>query len=237
MYGPSPRGRCTLKWAAGTCSTFLPQTCADVDLSLSFSDLIALQSFSLVCVSTTQLLATCGPSVPLLPNFSQAFTVAHCLMTLTTIRTVRRGEIPQRRIYLTNCPNHGRVPSGNAIRCLMDRAVTSVLHGAYFASVARPRKRHGLSVSFHLSSRGHLSCLVRHSRNYPTQIRSISSTRLACTCQRCYLTSPRHFHMRITCTFLPGSSNQQRLTYYNACSSTHPIRVSRLLMRGCIPGY
>ena len=118
-----------------------------------FSDLIALQNFSSARVSTTRLLATCGPSVPHSPNFLRPFTGAHCLMTLTTIRTQRRGEIPQGRIYLTICLPRGRVLSGSAIRCLMDRAATSVLHGAYFAPVVHPRKKYGLSVFFPLSSR------------------------------------------------------------------------------------
>jgi serine/threonine protein kinase len=117
------------------------------------SDRIALQSFSLVCVSTMRPLATCGLSVPLLRNSSRPFTAAHCPMTLMTIRRLRRGETPQRRIYLTNCLTHGRALSGNAIRYSMDRAATLVLHGASFASVARPPKKHGLFVSFHLSSR------------------------------------------------------------------------------------
>jgi hypothetical protein len=197
----------------------------------SVSDPIALRNFSLVCVSTTLPLATCGLSVPLLRNSSRPFTAAHCRMTLTTIRTLRKGEIPQRRIYLTNCLTHGHVLSGNAIRYSMDRAVTSVLHGVYFAPVARPRKKHGPSVPFHLSSRGRFSCLVRHSWIYPTQTRSISLTRLECICQRCYLTSTRRFDMGTKCTFPPGSNNHLWLTYYNACSFTHPIRVTRLLAR------
>src|SRR6266567_1792700 len=112
MYGPSPRERCTLKWAVGMCSAFLSQMCADVDLLSSFSDLIALQSSSLVYVSTMRPLATCGLLVPQLRNSSRQFTVALCLVTLTTIRTLRRGAILRRHIYLTNCLSHGRVLSG-----------------------------------------------------------------------------------------------------------------------------
>ena len=218
------------------CFTYL-KTCADVDLLLSFSDLIALQSSFLVYVSTMRPLATCGLSVPQSRNSSRHFTVGLCLVTMTTTRTLRRGAILQRHIYLTNWLSHGRVLSGNAIRYLMDRVVTSALRGAFFAPVARPRKKHGLSVSFvYLSSHGQVSYLIRHSRIYPTPTRSISSTRLACTYQRCCLTSVYRFHMGTK--YIPsGNNNPMWLIYYNAYSFTRPIHVSRLRMRSCIRGY
>jgi len=148
---PEPEGKMYFEVGSGYVQCLLSQACADVDLLLSFSDLIALQSSSLVFVSMTRPLATCGLSVPPLRNSLRHFTVALCLVTLTTIRILRRGVILQRHIYLTNFRSHGRVLSGSAIRYSMGRVVTSVLHGAYFAPVARPHKKHGLSVFFHLS--------------------------------------------------------------------------------------
>jgi serine/threonine protein kinase len=82
----------------------------------------------------------------------------------------------------------------------------------------------------------HISCIIRHSRIYPTQTRSILSTRLACTYQRCCLTSVHRFHMG-TKYIPPGNNNPMWLIYYNACSITRPTRVSRLQMRSCIRGY
>ena len=148
---PEPEGKMYFEVGSGYVPCFLSPVSADVDQLLSFSDLIALQSSSLVYVSTMRLRATCGLSVPHLRNASRHFTVAFYPVTLMTIRTPRRGAILQRHIYSTNFLSHCRVLSGNAIRCLMDRVVISVLHGAYFAPVDRPRKKHGLSVFFYLS--------------------------------------------------------------------------------------
>lgn len=148
---PEPEGKMYFEVGSGCVQCFPISTCVDMDLLLSLSDLIALPSSFLVYVSTMRPLATCGLSVPQLRNSSRHFTVTLCLVTLTMIRTPRRGAILQRHIYLTNFLSHGRVLSGNAIRYLMDRVVTSVLHGAYSAPVAHPRKKHGLSVSFRLS--------------------------------------------------------------------------------------
>ncbi len=234
---PEPEGKMYFEVGSGYVQCLPIPKCADVDLPLSFSDLIALQSFSLVCGSTMRLLATCGLSEPRLRNSSRPFTVTPCLVNLTTIRTLRRVVIPQSHIYLTNCLSHGRVLSGNAIRYLMGHVVTSVLHGAYFALAARPRKKPGLFVSFYLSRRGYFSCLIRHSRIYLTQTRSISSIRLACTYRRCCLTSARPFHMGIKYISPLRNNDPPWLIYYNAYSFIHPIRVSRLQMRSCIRGY
>jgi len=96
----------------------------------------------------TRPLSTCGLSVPLSPSSSRPFTItALWLMTLTMMtRTPMNGATPQSRIFLTNCRGHGRVLSGNAIRCSMAHAATSALRGAFFAPVDRPRQRTGLSV-------------------------------------------------------------------------------------------
>ena len=86
-----------------------------------------------------------------------------------------------------------------------------------------------------LSSRGPISRLIRHSRSYPTQTRSILSTPLACTYQRCCLTSVHRFHRR-TEHIPQGNKNPIWSIYYNACSFTRPTRVSRLKRRSCIRG-
>lgn len=145
---PEPEGKMYFEVGSGYVQCFLSQTCADANLLLSFLDLIVLQSSSLAYVSTMRPLAICGLSVPQLRNSSRHFTVALNLVTLTMIRKPRRGATPQRHICSTNCPSRGRALSGNAIRYSTDRVVTSVLHGAYFAPVAHPRKKHGRSVIF-----------------------------------------------------------------------------------------
>src|SRR5712672_697169 len=102
--------------------------------------------------------------------------------------------------------------------------------------LAHPRNMACPFPSIYLSCCEHISCLIRHSRIYPTQTRSILSTRLACTYQRCCLTSAHRFHMGTKYT-PPGNNNPMSLIYYSAYSFTRPIHVSRLQMRSCIRGY
>ena len=146
---PEPEGNMYFEVGSGYVQ-FPPSTpcCADVDPIIFLSDLIALQSFYLVCASMTPPLSTCGLSVPLSPSSLRPFTVTTLwLMTsTTTTRTPMNGAIPQRRIFLTICRGLGRALSGNAIRCSMARAATSALRGAFSVLVDRPRQRTGLSV-------------------------------------------------------------------------------------------
>ena len=117
--------------------------------TLTCLDPIARRSFCLVCASTMRPHATCGLSGLLLRNSSRPCTAALWLMTLTmTIRTLRRGATPQRRIFSTNCLSHGCVMSGSDIRCLMVRVAISALRGASSAHVAPQRPKSGLSVRF-----------------------------------------------------------------------------------------
>jgi len=104
------------------------------------------RSFYSAHAATMRRLVICGPSVRHLQNSSRPFTATLWPVTSTRTRMRRRGATLPRPIFLTSCLWRGHVPSGNATRCSMARAATLALRGAFFAPVARPHRKPGLSV-------------------------------------------------------------------------------------------